>query len=284
MDGTVYALDGASGRLLWSFDVGAAIVASPLVTFQPPPDSDKVVVGDVNGVLHAFDLNGNRLWATQLNGPISGAAAFLQPPPDQDAPAPAQIDPGNRIYVGTERGTLYSLNPGEGSVAFAVALDGPIVSAPAAVRGFPAPGAPPKVVVGTTAGTLYTLFADDGTEVWRFRTSGPITGTPGFFMPCAFVGSGDGNVYAIEEVDGRPVVSWTAPVGSPVNTSLGLANGVLYFGADDSKLHALDAATGRELFTSAAITDTRSSPIVADGMVIVGTMSGDLVTFGLEKR
>jgi outer membrane protein assembly factor BamB len=262
MDGNVYALDGASGRLLWSFDVGAAIVASPLVVFQPPPDTDKVVVGDVKGVLHAFDLNGNRLWATQLNGPISGAAAFLSPPPDQDAP----------------------LNPGDGSVAFAVALDGPIVSAPAAVRGFPAPGAPPKVVVGTTASTLYTLFADDGTEVWRFRTGGPITGTPGFIMPCAFVGSGDGKVYDIEEVDGQPVPSWIASVGSPVNTSLALANGVLYFGAADSKLHALDAATGRELFASADITDTRSSPIVADGMVIVGTMSGDLVTFGLERR
>ncbi len=246
MDGNVYALDGASGRLLSSFDVGAPI-AAPLLAMA----EGSLVVGDLKGVLHAFDRNGNRLWATQLDGPISGAAAFLQPPPDTDAPAPAQIDPGNRIYVGTERGTLYSLNPGDGSVAFAVTVDGPIVAAPAVVRGFPEPGAPPKVFVGTTAGTLYTLFADDGTEAWRFRAGGPITGTPGFIMPCFFVGSGDGKVYDIEEVDGRPVPSWIATVGSPVNTSLTLANGVLYFGADDSKLHALDAATGRELFTSA---------------------------------
>jgi outer membrane protein assembly factor BamB len=279
MDGNVYALDGASGRLLWSSDAGAPIAASLLATAE-----SSLVVGDLNGVLHGLDRNGNRLWATQLDGPISGAAAFLTPPPEGDAPAPAQIDPGNRIYVGTERGTLYSLNPADGSVAFAVTVDGPIVSAPAVVRGFPEPGAPPKVFVGTTAGTLYALFADDGTEVWRFRTGGAITGTPGFFMPCAFIGSGDGKVYDIEEVDGRPVPSWIVSVGSPVNTSLALANGVLYFGADDSKLHALDAATGRELFTSAAITDTRSSPIVADGMVIIGTMSGDLVTFGLERR
>jgi outer membrane protein assembly factor BamB len=236
MDGNVYALDGASRRLLWSSDAGAPI-AAPLLAMA----EGSLVVGDLNGVLHAFDLNGNRLWATQLDGPISGAAAFLNPPPDQDAPAPAQIDPGNRIYVGTERGTLYSLNPADGRLAFAVTLDGPIVSAPAVVRGFPKPGAPPKVFVGTTAGTLYALFADDGTKVWSFRTGGPITGTPGFIMPCAFIGSGDGKVYDIEEVDGRPVPSWIASVGSPVNTSLALANGVLYFGADDSKLHALDA-------------------------------------------
>ena len=279
MDGNVYALDGASGRLLWSFGVGAPI-AAPLLAMA----EGSLVVGDLKGVLHAFDRNGNRLWATQLDGPISGAAAFLTPPPEGDAPVPAQIDPGNRIYVGTERGTLYSLNPSDGRVMFAVTVDGPIVAAPAVVRGFPEPGAPPMVFVGTTAGTLYALFADDGTEVWRFRTDGPITGTPGFIMPCFFVGSGDGRVYDIEEVDGRPVPSWIASVGSPVNTSLALANGVLYFGADDSKLHALDAATGRELFTSAEITDTRSSPIVADGMVIVGTMSGGLVTFGLERR
>jgi outer membrane protein assembly factor BamB len=295
MDGNLYTLDGGTGRLLWSVDVGAPISASPLAIGDPNSIGDpNLVVGDLAGVLQAFDAAGNRLWATQLDAPISAGAAFLQAPPVPDAPAGTlQLDPGSRIYVGTERGTLYSLHPGDGSISFAATLDGPIVSSPVVIRSFDPQPDPPKVYVGTAEGTLYSLYADDGTEIWSLATAGPITTTPAIGDPnligdpnaigdpSIFVASEDGNVYAVEDPDERPVLLWTASLGAPIHTSPALANGVLYLGADDSKLHALDAATGQELFASEAITVTRSSPMVADGLVVVGTMHGEIVTFGL---
>jgi eukaryotic-like serine/threonine-protein kinase len=287
MDGNLYALHGRTGGLLWSADVGAPISASLLLL--PPPEGDTVVVGDLDGTLHAFDASGNRLWATRLDGPISAWAAFLGPPEDGSVPGPRpmQLDPGERIYVGTETGTLYSLNPNDGSIAFAVSLDGPIASSPVVIRGFASSDDPPKVFVGTTAGTLYSLFADDGTEVWSLGLGGAITGTPAVGSPRAigdpniFVGDEAGTVSAIGEVDGRPTPQWTVTLGAAVHTSPALANGVLYVGANDSQLHALDALSGRELFSSDPITMTRSSPLIADGMVVVGTTHGEIVTFGL---
>lgn len=122
------------------------------------------MVGDLEGTLHAFDADGNRLWANPLDGAISAGAAYLVAPEDGSAPGPRpqQLDTGSKIFVG--KGTLYSLNPGDGSVVFAVHLDGPIVSSPVVIRGFASSDDPPKVFVGTTAGTLYALFADDGTD------------------------------------------------------------------------------------------------------------------------
>jgi len=80
---------------------------------------------------------------------------------------------------------------------------------------------------------------------------------------------------------GDVIPAWAAPIGVPLNSSPALANGVLYFGADDSQLRAVDSASGRLLFASGAITSTRSSPIVVDGQVIVGTSHGELIGFYL---
>ena len=99
--------------------------------------------------------------------------------------------------------------------------------------------------------------------------------------PGIFLASGDGSVYGLANIDGDVVPVWTAPIGVPLNSAPALANGVLYFGADDSRLRALDAASGRTLFTSDEITDTQSSPIVVDGGVIVGTSHGELIGFYL---
>jgi outer membrane protein assembly factor BamB len=289
-DGRLYALHGATGEMEWSVDLGAPVVASPLLIHgQAPREPDKLLVGDRAGVLHAFDLDGNRLWATQLDGPISGApSAHTMVPPDPDAPAPLQLDPGDRIYVGSERGTLYSLNPGDGSVAFATALDGPIVTSPLVLHGFDPQPDPPRLIVGTTAGTLYGLFADDATEIWRLVLGAPIVATPaigspnlvgGFADPWVFVATADGTIGAFEDPDERPSTVWQTRLPSPTKSSPTLANGVLYLGADDSKLHALDAFGGRELFASAEITATTSSPIIADGSVFIGTEHGELVAF-----
>jgi outer membrane protein assembly factor BamB len=292
-DGRLYALDGATGELDWAADLGAPAVASPLLIHgQVPPSPGKVLVADRAGVLHAFDTDGNRLWATHLDGPISGApSAHTVLPPDPDAPAPLQLDPGDRIYVGTERGTLYSLNPGDGSVAFAATLDGPIVSSPLVLRGFNPQPNTPKLIVATAAGTLYGLFADDATEIWKIATGAPIIATPAIGNPYTignpntsdpwlFVATGDGSVRAFEDPDERPSLVWETRLPAPIKSSPALANGVLYLGADVLRLHALDAASGRELFTSAEITATTSSPIIADGSVFVGTDHGELVAYG----
>jgi outer membrane protein assembly factor BamB len=292
-DGTISAVDAATGRPRWQVAAGAPLSAPILIFgFDPQPDPPgRIVVGDDAGVLRAFDQAGSRLWTTQLDGVVTGVAHFASP---SGRIGISQLDPGNRIFATTDRGNVYGIDPTTGAVLIAMRLGAPIVASPAVIGGTapPEPEAP-VVLVGTTDGVLHALFADDLSERWSFRTGGPITTTPAVGNPntignpnlvgdpTIFVASGDGSMYGLADGDGsvRPV--WTTPIGTSLDSSPALANGVLYLGAGDSRLRALDALTGRVLFTSDAITCTTSSPVIADGKVVVGTSHGEVITFYL---
>ena len=222
MDGNLYALDGGSGRPAVVSRRRSGNLGVTRRRRQPRHiiGNPNIVVGDVAGRLHTFDTNGNRVWTTQLDGPITAGAAHLTAAPAADLPGGLHGDPGDRLYVGTQRGTLYTLNPRDGSVAAITTLDGPIVSTPAVIGGFDPQPDPPKVYVGTTNGTLYALYADDLSERWSLPLGGPITGTPAIGNPhivgdphlAIFAPSGDGTLHALEEINGRPETLWTTPV------------------------------------------------------------------------
>ena len=140
--------------------------------------------------------------------------------------------------------------------------------------------------VGTTNGTMHALYADDLTEIWSLPVGGPITSSPaigdphiiGDPNPAIIVPGGDGNVYALDEVNDQPVRcgqrQWARRSARP--SARGQASST---SAPTTRGSAPDAATGRELFTSDEITCSRSSPIVADGTVLVGTTHAELVAF-----
>ena len=73
------------------------------------------------------------------------------------------------------------------------------------------------------------------------------------------------------------VPSFVTRIRVPMNSSPVIANGVAWFGAEDHRLRAVDAATGKLLTVSVPFTVTRSSPIVADGRVFFGTETGYVI-------
>jgi outer membrane protein assembly factor BamB len=292
-DGTVYAVDAATGKQKWKAS-GRSPISSPLLIygFDPQPDPPgKIIVGDDSGAVRALDQRGRTLWSTQVEGSVVGAAAWQSVPinPMAGGPSILQLDPGSRIFIATDIGNVYGLDPATGAVLIAIRLGSEIAAPPAVTVGQQGPPIPdaPIVLVGTADGVLHGLFADNLSEDWAFRTGGPITTTPAvedpdeIGDPHLFVASGDSNLYGLANVAGDVTPAWAAPIGVPLNSSPAVANGVLYFGADDSQLRALDSASGRLLFASGAITSTRSSPIVVDGQVIVGTSHGELIGFYL---
>jgi outer membrane protein assembly factor BamB len=111
-----------------------------------------------------------------------------------------------------------------------------------------------------------------------------------------FVGSYDRNVHAFD-ITGATGCSGTLPVtcdaiwrgatGDYIRSSPAVANGVVYQGSYDGKVHAFDAAgcggapTPCAPLWSAPVTPDYSSPAVANGMVFVGSTDGRLHAFGL---
>lgn len=81
------------------------------------------------------------------------------------------------------------------------------------------------------------------TEQWRADV-GLIFGTPAVTDGVAYVGSYDGNVYALDTADGSE--NWRLETGGKVQSSPAVANGTVYVGSDDNHVYALSESDGSE--------------------------------------
>jgi outer membrane protein assembly factor BamB len=271
-DGNLHAVS-TTGDALWQVALGA-VPASPLVIqgFEDP--NDRVVIG-AGDTLFAFDGNGNRLWATVLEGgDISTPAALLALP-----------DTPNRVVVAAGN-TLYTLDAATGAIIWANAPSRSPLGAPSI--GDPTIIPNPNVLVGDQGGTLFSLDARTGAIKATFAAAGPISGSPAIgdpnqSQPWVVLGDGGGNIYAIDTTEAFPPPIWQAALGGPVDGPPVLANGVVYVATDpegdDPHMFALDQASGRVLFDGLLPGGVASSPIVADGRLIVATKSGDIVGY-----
>ena len=70
---------------------------------------------------------------------------------------------------------------------------------------------------------------------------------------------------------GNLVLKWNYLPGSGTESSPAVANGVVYIGADDRNLYALNASTGALLWKYMTGNAVYSSPAVANGVVYVGS-------------
>lgn len=80
------------------------------------------------------------------------------------------------------------------------------------------------------------------TVKWKFQTGGRVISSPAVASSVAYVGSADGNLYAIDANSGS--LKWKFATKGWVSSSPAVAAGTVYFGSYDSNFYAVDAATG----------------------------------------
>jgi len=133
------------------------------------------------------------------------------------------------------------------------------------------------VYVGSTNGNFYALDAANGHLRWSYPT-GSVESRPAVVGGVVYVGSGDLKVYALDAANGH--LRWSYLTGYWVDSGPAVADGVVYVGSDDHKVYALDAANGhlRWSYTTGDFVD--SSPAVAGGVVYVG--SDDTKVYALD--
>ncbi len=73
---------------------------------------------------------------------------------------------------------------------------------------------------------------------------------------------------------------WEYKTGSWVDSSPAIVNGVVYFGSNDGRLYALDANSGEKLWDFKVGAVIKSSPAVADSVVYFG--AGDYYVYALD--
>ncbi len=105
--------------------------------------------------------------------------------------------------------------------------------------------------------TLSTANAAQLTKAWAFTTGGAVAPSPTVVGGVVYVGSWDGNEYALDAASGNML--WKTFLGttntscSPPNLGVTSAatvlNGVVYVGGGDSNWYALDATNGNKLWS-----------------------------------
>lgn len=203
----------------------------------------------------------------------------------------AAID-ADTVYFGSDDRSLYAVDINTGAKKWSFAAGGKIRSTPAVSGGL--------VYFISFDAKVYALDAKSGEKKWEFVTSGernyeakgihgsvPATQTmpdfwdtyessPAVVDGVVYVGSGDGNMYAIDAATGA--LRWKFATGDVVHSSAAVVDGVVYFGSWDANFYAVDAATGAEKWRFKTGVDENThnqtgiqgSPVVKDGVVYFG--------------
>jgi eukaryotic-like serine/threonine-protein kinase len=199
---------------------------------------------------------------------------------------------GDTLYVGSTDHMLYALDRDSGAVKWKFKTEGRVASSAAVVSGV--------AYFASYDGNFYAVNTADGKLKWKFQTGGehrfaakhlhgslPVAETmpdpfdvylssPVVADGSVYLGSGDGNVYALDATTGA--LKWKFATGDVVHASPAIAEGTIFIGSWDTNFYALDAATGKEKWRFKTGEDhdihnqegLQASPIVSDGVVYVG--------------
>ena len=134
---------------------------------------------------------------------------------------------------------------------------------------------------------------------WVFQTTGAIWGSPALSQGAVFIGSDDGNLYALDAQTGS--LRWKFASQGIVRSQPAIANGLVYFTSDDGLLYAINMKDGKQAWNAnignsldkatrenlggASPTDydyVQSSPNVAEGIVYAGSRDGNLYALAAD--
>jgi len=300
MGGHFYAVDVATGKVIWTYVNQGPIAAGASL------GDNSVVFADLDGRVVALDKSsGVKLWKRRFNREISGmplvmgGTAYVMAG-ERELVALSLSDghtlwqqslesfarditmngqsgvatDGQNIYVGLADGHLYALNL-SGGVAWQAALNPPM-------RNFKDIDA--QVVAA--GGSLYTVgyygllhkLGAGGGRIWQADVA---SGTaPLVANGTVYVSDTDGALTAFSNDSGRQL--WRNELNGSVLSSAADFAGYVVVGSFKTELFVLDPSTGSALQSLSVGTGSINKPVVADNHLVVLTNGGKLIAF--KKR
>ncbi len=271
-EGVLYslAITGQS-RVRWTFAAGAPLPGTPEVT------GDTVFVGGSDGHVHALDrATGIRRWTFHASAPDGRAFQFFSTPRAADG----------RLYVGAADKHLYCLDARTGALVWKTALGDWVRARPLVVGD--------SVFVATMDGRVHA-FAHSATRAEkRWETAATthqlladLVGTPtgilatsnDLFLTSLNPHTGSLNwrhsLLEAAMIEGERVPADVVGGGADYQSPPAAVGGVVYVGAPNRCVYAVDGATGREIWRYETSGQVSAQPIVADGRVFFGQQGGD---------
>ena len=136
------------------------------------------------------------------------------------------------------------------------------------------------------------FFAGQGGVKWQVQTGGAVRSSPAVTDTRVFVGSADGNLYALDRTNGRTV--WSFGAGGAVDASPAVTKGLVVAATLAGRIFAVEEGSGRlrrSLSTGPALPPNTSpaggwdlwasSPVIVGSTVIIGAPDGGVYSLDL---
>jgi len=138
---------------------------------------------------------------------------------------------------------------------------------------FPAVVSDGVAYIGNLNGVVFALSMRTGKLLWKHRTpNGKMAASPAVWHDQLIVHGMDGHVWALDRATGQ--LRWHFTIGSPVESSPVVVDGIDYFGAWNGMLYALDVRTHALRWSRWLGAKITSSVAVADGSLYLGDYGG----------
>ncbi len=271
-DGYLYAIDRRAGRTVWRFRAGGAVAASPAVA------RDLVVAATLQGRIFAVDAGTGALrWSIRTGTPLP---LNTSPAGGWDLFASSPVVVGDTVVIGAPDGGVRALGLTSGRPLWKAQTAGRVRATPAVHDGV--------VIVGSWDGRVYALDLHTGAVRWVHHTIGDtldskaagfdrraLQSSPAIAGGMVFVGSRDGGLYGLDAATGER--RWRATHrGSWVVGSPAVKDGRVVVGSSDGHfIHAVDAATGKDIWRLPTGANVLASPLYVGGLLVVTTHRTD---------
>lgn len=259
-NGVLVAVDLASGTLRWKYSTEDSIGES-----SPAVGQDTVYVGDLAGTLHAVGArDGQRRWTFKTTSEIKSSPVLVN----------------DLVLIGSYDGYLYALESRTGKLRWKFQTQGMVHATPAVQDGL--------LYIAGCDEMFRAIRVADGKQVYHIPAGAYTAASPVVDGERAYFGTFNYEVLALDLKRRRILWRYSDPNRQfPYYSSAALSDGRVIVGGRDKVLRALDAASGKAVWSFATRARVDSSPAVAGGRVYVGSNDGRLYVIDLasgEKR
>jgi outer membrane protein assembly factor BamB len=241
--GDVFCLDARTGDRIWTTACGSEIRSSPRVR------DGMVIVGTMDGRVEALDLgDGTRLWSQRI-GEAVWASAHIG-----DDFIIASTTDGSVVKMNHDGRIVWRVKPGAGIHSTPLCIDAAGI-----------------VVFGAKDTYVYAYSISRGDLMWRYATGGKVDGTPAADDKAIYVGSEDGNLYAL---DMSGVFIWKCALGGAVLSRPLIIDETVYVTSYGSLIAAVEKEKGEIVRTYRTSSPVYSSPCHDGERIFFGSNGG----------
>ena len=257
-DRFLYAMDSATGEVVWRARTRAAVVGSPLYW------EGAVYFGGMDGAFRCVSAaDGSRVWQVIEKGAVSGSPALAD----------------DTLYYGDEAGNVLARGT-DGKPVWNRQVRGRVIAAPCVTGDLlllpvmsPTALSPPKIPC------LIAYDRSDGKVLWSYVKESSVLQTPvadDQFVYCATVTGylSETVLFAFRLSDGKE--AWKRKLGGVADSSPILVGPYLLFGNHDRKFYVVDKRNGQVAHAVDIGAKMFSSPAFSNGRVYIGAQDGQL--------